>query len=128
MKTTAPAANGATKTPELSSAVVVADKPNSTEAKKEQNETKDAPPLEDRILKVEMLYDLTTRRETLLESQKKLNSFRLSSDGTRDTISLRDSKGNEFTTSNSAVVHSVFDVMKKTIAEKIAEVEAQILF
>ena len=41
-------------------------------------------------------------------------------------ILLRDAAGNEFKTSNSAVITSVIDEMKRTLDLKVREVEEQI--
>jgi hypothetical protein len=85
-------------------------------------------PVEDRILKVSQLADLCEKRETLLETRQKLNSFKLSTDGNRDTLKISDSRGKEFITSNSGVIADVVEVMKKTIDSKLAEVENLIRF
>jgi hypothetical protein len=41
-------------------------------------------------------------------------------------ILLRDAAGNEFKTSNSSVITSVIDEMKRTLEAKVREVEEQI--
>jgi hypothetical protein len=41
---------------------------------------------------------------------------------------LRDSASNEFKTSNSAVITTVIEEMKRTLDSKVREVEAQINF
>jgi len=86
------------------------------------------PPVEDRILKVSQLFSLVEKHETLLETKKKLKAFKLSTDGSRDTLRIQDSRGNEFTTSNSAVIADVLEVLKTSLDKKILEVEAQIKF
>lgn len=88
----------------------------------------DLPPLEDRIHSVLKLTALVDKLEALQEAKKKLKAFKLSSDGSRDSLRLVDSKGNEFSTSNTAVITSVIDVMKTTIDQKISETEKQIRF
>ncbi len=86
------------------------------------------PPLEDRILKVNQLFSLVEKHETLLETKKKLKAFKLSTDGTADTLQLRDSRGNTFATSNSACIADVLEVLRTSIDVKIADVQAQIKF
>jgi hypothetical protein len=86
------------------------------------------PPVEDRILKVNQLFSLVEKHEALLETKKKLSTFKLSTDGNRDTLRILDSKGNDFQTSNTAVIADVMEVLKKSIDAKIAEVENQIRF
>ncbi len=94
------------------------------EKPKEQDELK---PLEDRILKVQMLGDLVERREKLIETSKKLNSFKVSTDGNRDKLVINDSKGNEFLTSNTLAIKEVIEFLKTSILKQIAETEAQII-
>lgn len=88
----------------------------------------DQPPVEDRILKVSQLFALVEKHETLLETKKKLKAFKLSTDGSRDSLRISDSKGNEFHTTNSGCIVDVLEVLKVSIDKKIAEVEAQIKF
>jgi hypothetical protein len=85
-------------------------------------------PIEDRIFKVQQLGDLVEKHATLVDTKKKLDSFKLSSDGNRDTLSIRDSKGKEFITTNSAVIADVVETLKKSVAEKIDAVGKQIVF
>lgn len=94
----------------------------------EKKEEEKLPPVEDRILKVNQLFSLVEKHETLLETKKKLKSFKLSTDGSRDVLQIRDSKGNEFMTSNSGCIADVLEVLKVSIDKKINEVEAQIKF
>ncbi len=94
----------------------------------EKSTTSNLPPVEDRILKVNQLASLVEKHETLLETNKKLNSFKLSSDGSRDTLKITDSKGNDFTTSNSGCIADVVGLLKNSIESKIKEVEGLIRF
>lgn len=102
--------------------------PISTDVNQKTKEAADLPPVEDRILKVNQLSSLVEKHETLQETKKKLKAFKLSTDGSRDTLRISDSRGNEFTTSNSAVIADVLDVLKTSIDKKISDVEAQIRF
>jgi hypothetical protein len=88
----------------------------------------DLPPVEDRILKVSQLFSLVEKHDTLLEAKKKLKAFKLSTDGSRDSLRIQDGKGNEFYTTNSGCIADVLEVLKVSIDRKIAEVEAQIKF
>ena len=102
--------------------------PITTEVKKQPKPGDDLPPVEDRILKINQLFGLVEKHESLLELRKRLKSFKISTDGTGDSVQLRDSKGNSFNTSNSACIGDVLEVLKATIDKKIAEVESQIHF
>jgi hypothetical protein len=125
-KPAAPTAeNGKTVSTTSTLAPVKNEMPNPSVPGKEVAEVQ---PVEDRILKVNQLFALVEKHETLLETKKKLKSFKLSSDGSRDTLRIQDSKGNEFLTSNSACIADVLEVLKVSIDKKIADVEAQIKF
>ena len=82
--------------------------------------------LEERIQRVEDLSMLIDRWKTLNDSRRKLQTFQIGADSMSSVISLRDSNGNEFKTSNSAVISSVIDEMKRTLDSKVHDVEAQI--
>ncbi|RYE02385.1 MAG: hypothetical protein EOP50_00145 [Sphingobacteriales bacterium] len=88
----------------------------------------DLPPLEDRLHKVEELYELVGRLEGLNETKRKLQAFKVSTDGHRDRLTLADARGNEFVTSNSAVISEVLDLCRTVIDRKIEETAAAIRF
>jgi len=79
--------------------------------------------LEERIQRVEDLSMLIDRWKTLNESRRKLQTFQIGADSLSSVISLRDANGNEFKTSNSAVISSVIDEMKRTLDGKVRDVE-----
>ena len=85
-------------------------------------------PLEDRIQKVEDLTMLIDRYKTLSESRRKLQTFQIGADGMSSAIALRDAAGNEFKTSNSAVISAVIETMKNILDGKIEDVQEQISF
>lgn len=82
--------------------------------------------LEERIQRVEDLSMLIERWKTLNDSRRKLQTFQIGADSMSSVVALRDANGNEFKTSNSAVVTSVIDEMKRTLDTKIRDVESQI--
>jgi len=125
-KTTTPT-NGKAETPNATTSTAKI-APITTEVKKDTKPADDLPPVEDRILKINQLFGLVEKHESLLELRKRLKSFKVSTDGTGDSLQLRDSKGNSFNTSNSACIADVLNVLKATIDKKIAEVESQIHF
>jgi len=84
--------------------------------------------LEERIQRVEDLSMMIDRLKHLTESRRKLQTFQIGADSLSSVISLRDANGNEFKTSNSAVISGVVAVMKRTLDAKIQEVEVSINF
>jgi ribosomal protein S4E len=59
---------------------------------------------------------------------QKLQTFRIGDDSLSSTIHLRDGSGNEFKTSNSAVICTVIDEMKRILDLKVRDIEDQINF
>ncbi len=82
--------------------------------------------LEERIQRVEDLSMLIDRWKTLNDSRRKLQTFQIGADSLSSVISLKDANGNEFKTSNSAVISSVIDEMKRTLDAKVHDVEGLI--
>lgn len=96
--------------------------------KETHKEPADQPPLEDRIFKVQQLTHLIDKRDKLQESLRKLNAFKLSTDGRNDELRIEDGEGNEFFTTNSAAIGDVVSTLKASIQSKLLETEALILF
>jgi len=86
------------------------------------------PTLEEKIQRVEDLTLLIDRYRALAESRRKLQTFQIGADSLSSTILLRDAAGNEFRTSNSSVITTVIDEMKRTLDSKVREVETLINF
>ena len=104
-----------------------ANKPVATMTIVEKEEVR-KPTLEEKIQKVEDLTLLIDRYMALAESRRKLQTFQIGADSMSSTILLRDAAGNEFRTSNSAVITTVIDEMKRTLDVKVREVETLINF
>jgi hypothetical protein len=104
-----------------------ANKPVATMTIVEKEEVR-KPTLEEKIQKVEDLSLLIDRYRALAESRRKLQTFQIGADSMSSTILLRDAAGNEFRTSNSAVITTVIDEMKRTLDVKVREVETLINF
>jgi len=79
--------------------------------------------LDEKIQKVEDLSLMIDRWRTLSDSRRKLQTFQIGADSLSSTILLKDGAGNEFRTSNSTVITSVIDEMKRTLDVKVREVE-----
>ncbi len=82
--------------------------------------------LDEKIQRVEDLTLLIDRWRTLNESRRKLQTFQIGADSLSSVILLKDAAGNEFKTSNSSVITSVIDEMKRTLDVKVRECEEQI--
>ena len=104
-----------------------ANKPVATMTIVEKEEVR-KPTLEEKIQKVEDLTLLIDRYRALAESRRKLQTFQIGADSMSSTILLKDAAGNEFRTSNSAVITTVIDEMKRTLDVMIREVETLINF
>ena len=85
--------------------------------------------LEQKISKVEDLTMVIDRWRKLIESRRNLQTFKLSTDGMSNHLRLVDTvSGHEFKTYNTSVISSVLEVIRKTLDDKISEVESQIRF
>jgi len=82
--------------------------------------------LDEKIQKVEDLSLMIDRWRTLSDSRRRLQTFQIGADSLSSTILLKDGAGNEFRTSNSTVITSVIDEMKRTLDVKVREVEEMI--
>jgi hypothetical protein len=82
--------------------------------------------LDEKIQKVEDLSLMIDRWRTLSDSRRKLQTFQIGADSLSSTILLKDGAGNEFRTSNSTVITTVIDEMKRTLDVKVREVEEMI--
>ena len=74
------------------------------------------------------LVNLIEQHEGLNQTAKKLDSFHLGSDKMVDSLSIRDGKGNEFKTNNTAIISKVVEMVKGEVETKTNEVESQIQF
>src|ERR1035437_3222525 len=93
---------------------------------KNENEEPRKLTLDEKIQRVGDLSMLIEKWRTLNESRRKLQTFQIGADSLSSVILLRDAAGNEFKTSNSSVITSVIDEMKRTLDGKVKEVEEQI--
>jgi len=116
--------NGAAEVAEVKTLEAVA-APVMTIVKNETEEPRKLS-LDEKIQRVEDLTLLIDRWRTLNESRRKLQTFQIGADSLSSVILLRDAAGNEFKTSNSSVITSVIDEMKRTLDVKVREVEEQI--
>jgi hypothetical protein len=86
----------------------------------------DFSPIEDRFLKLDVLFSKREKWERIKDSLDKLNKFKLSTDGRSDNITLKDGAGNSFSTYNAEVLSTVVDLLKVDLTKKLADVEQEI--
>lgn len=61
------------------------------------------------------------------QTEKKLDSFKVGSDTMHDALSIEDSSGNEFQTTNSEIIAEVVQLLKKRVSEKKTELEGELV-
>jgi hypothetical protein len=90
-------------------------------------EEKPTLPFEDRLHKLNMLFDLQKKYLTLKNSQQKLLEFQMKS-GDEDGcyLTIRDDNRNEFTTYNTSVIIEVLECLKNSINTKIKQIEPKL--
>ncbi len=113
--------NGGSEIADVKAAEVVA-APVMTIVKNETEEPRKLS-LDEKIQRVEDLTLVIDRWRTLNESRRKLQTFQIGADSLSSVIQLRDAAGNEFKTSNSSVITSVIEEMKRTLDVKVRVVE-----
>jgi hypothetical protein len=119
---------------EATAEVVVEEAPAEVVAEKVIEAPKPAPKpepvisVERRIEKVEELKITIAKYQSLQDARKGLTSFRLGSDGMSATLTLKDSNGTPFSTSNPVVVEAALNHIRQVLNEKIHETEQEINF
>ena len=86
------------------------------------------PPLEDRLHKLNVLFTIQSKYNRLKASLAKLEEFDLKSDKESCEIEFTDSKHNEWSTNNPAVMPEFLAFLKETIKKKIKELEPQLVW
>ena len=79
--------------------------------------------LDEIIQKVEDLFLIFDRWRSLSDSGRKLQTFQIGADLLCSNILLMDGASNKVRTSNSTVITSMIDNMKRTLDVKVKEVE-----
>ncbi len=86
----------------------------------------DVPPLEDRLHRLNQLFDLQNKYNRLKASLLKLKTFKFKKEGDYTGITIRDDGRNDFSTGNPEVCEEVVKFMIATIEKKIKELEPQL--
>ena len=69
--------------------------------------------LDIQLEKMNVLYDLSQKRDKLLETKNNLSRFKTASDERTNTLDLSDGKGSDFTTHNPQVIGKSLSLSKK---------------
>jgi len=119
----APPSNGVKTAPvaePVKPLTVVKDKPTKTEL------TADLQPLDERLHRLNQLFNLQTKYNKYTDSLQKLNEFEIKKDGERSSIRISDDSRNDFSTYHPEIVQEVVDFLKVRIKERIKSLEPQL--
>ncbi len=114
-------ANGAKVVIKEATAEVVAEIPPVVEVKPVVS-------LEKRVERVEELTIIIDKWRKLQDARKGLTAFKLGADGLSSTLTLKDSSGQTFSTSNNVAVEAALLNIRQVLNEKIADAEKEINF
>ncbi len=84
--------------------------------------------LEKRVERVEELTIIIDKWRKLQDARKGLTAFKLGADGLSSTLTLKDSSGQTFSTSNNVAVEAALLNIRQVLNEKIADAENEINF
>lgn len=131
-KTTGSAAQGVAPKTETKTAQVekstTAISPNggAVEAKADRSKTQ-VLTVADRIARNEQLNSLVDKHATYKETQQKIESFAIGSDEHSQSLQLKDSKGNTFTTAHPAILKPVLALIREQVKQQVGVIESEIL-
>lgn len=95
------------------------------DSKKEDVKTSN--PIDDRLEQLDQLFALVEQREKLTDTLDDLKKFDLSSDNTRDCLSLDDGKGHKFTTYQPEVVKEAVALVRKHAQDRLNTIDSRLL-
>lgn len=107
-----------TEAPKLSVATTVV-------KKIEPTADQDLPPLEDRLLRINQLFEVQSKYNRLLASKQKLSQFTIAQKSENITLSIEDNgnRSNDFETRNPELISEVLECVRQTIDKKIKAIE-----
>lgn len=91
-----------------------------------KKEDEKVPSLEDRLHRLNQLFNLQSQYNKLQESLQKLNEFEIKKDGERSRISISDDSRNDFTTYHPEIIQDVVNFLSIRIRERIKILEPQL--
>lgn len=83
-------------------------------------------PLDERLHRLNVLFDLQSKYNRLQESLKRLQEFKFGKDGDYSGLTLRDDNNSDFKTTNPEVVKEVVKFLADTIKAKMKIIEPQL--
>lgn len=88
-----------------------------------EKEVEQIAPLEERLFRLDQLFELQTKFNHLQSTKQKLNDFKIKKGAENVSLKLEDSdRGHTFLTANAEVVQGVLNALTKEIDEKIATI------
>lgn len=84
--------------------------------------------IEDRLHRLNVLFDLQKKYTKWQETRKNLEGFEIAQNKDNSTLEISDDEGNEFTTTNPLVIAEVVKLILQVVNTKITEVETKIVF
>lgn len=81
----------------------------------------------DRIARNEQLNSLVEKHATYKETQQKIENFAIGSDEHSQSLQLKDSKGNTFTTAHPAILKPVLTLIREQVKMQVGVIESEIL-
>lgn len=85
-----------------------------------------APSAEDRIRNAENFGILTTKFEHLKNKNEELKKFKISSDGSKEKLTLTNSTGFEFTVSNSQIISKAVEVFQNDLDRLLENAQKEV--
>lgn len=91
---------------------------------KTESQDNDPAPLEDRILRINQLFELQGKYNRLQKSRNKLNEFKMKKGEENLSFTIRDQHNREeFSTSNPELIAAVMDCVRVTVSDRIKALE-----
>ena len=88
-----------------------------------EKEVEQIAPLEERLFRLDQLFELQTKFNHLQSTKQKLNDFKIKKGAENVSLKLEDTdRGHTFLTANADVVQGVLNALTKEIDEKIATI------
>lgn len=84
------------------------------------------PSAEDRIRNAENFGILTKKFEHLKSKNEELKKFKISSDGSKEELKLKNSTGFEFTVSNSQIIHKAVEVFQNDLDRLLSDAQKEV--
>lgn len=85
----------------------------------------DLPPLEERLLRINQLFEVQSKYNRLLASKQKLSEFTVAQKSENVSLSIEDNsnRSHDFETRNPELIAEVLECVRQTIDKKIKAIE-----